>query len=99
MRNAYEANIMGKIVPIINIPFFQSEVAAELALTADYAAAYYFDGESYKFSLRSKEGGDDVSLIAAKFGGGGHKNASGFLIKNLSQLNVGDENDKAREDK
>ena len=99
MRNAYQANIIGKTVPIINIPFFQSEVAAELALTADYAAAYYFDGEAYKFSLRSKEGGDDVSLIAAKFGGGGHKNASGFLIKSLSQLNVGDENDKERENK
>jgi len=99
MRNAYQANIMGKTVPIINIPFFQSEIAAELALTADYAAAYYFDGEAYKFSLRSKEGGDDVSLIAAKFGGGGHKNASGFLIKSLSQLNVGDENDKKRENK
>jgi len=99
MRNAYQANIMGKTVPIINIPFFQSEVAAELALTADYAAAYYFDGEAYKFSLRSKEGGDDVSLIAAKFGGGGHKNASGFLIKSLSQLNVGDEDDKTRENK
>jgi nanoRNase/pAp phosphatase (c-di-AMP/oligoRNAs hydrolase) len=99
MRNAYEANIMGKIVPIINIPFFQSEIAAELALTADYAAAYYFDGEAYKFSLRSKEGGDDVSLVAAEFGGGGHKNASGFLIKSLSQLNVGDDNDKKRENK
>jgi oligoribonuclease NrnB/cAMP/cGMP phosphodiesterase (DHH superfamily) len=99
MRNAYQTNIMGKTVPIINIPFFQSEVAAELAMTADYAAAYYFDGEAYKFSLRSKEGGDDVSLIAAKFGGGGHKNASGFLIKSLSQLNVGDEDDKTRENK
>ena len=99
MRNAYRANIMGKVVPIINIPFFQSEVAAELALMADYAAAYYFDGEAYRFSLRSKEGGDDVSLIAAKFGGGGHKNASGFLIKSLSQLNVGDDNDKGRENK
>ena len=99
MRNAYQTKIMGKLVPIINIPFFQSEIAAELALTADYAAAYYFDGEAYKFSLRSKEGGDDVSLIAAEFGGGGHKNASGFLIKSLSQLNVGDENDKKRESK
>jgi len=97
MRNAYQTNIMGKVVPVINIPFFQSEIAAELALTADYAAAYYFDGEAYKFSLRSKEGGDDVSLIAAHFGGGGHKNASGFRIEDLSQLAVGDDNDKKRE--
>jgi oligoribonuclease NrnB/cAMP/cGMP phosphodiesterase (DHH superfamily) len=99
MRNAYQTDIMGKLVPIINIPFFQSEIAAELALTADYAAAYYFDGEAYKFSLRSKEGGDDVSLVAAEFGGGGHKNASGFRIESLSQLAVGDDNDKKRENK
>lgn len=99
MRNSYQTNIMGKVVPIINIPFFQSEIAAELALTADYAAAYYFDGEAYKFSLRSKEGGDDVSLVAAHFGGGGHKNASGFRIEDLSQLAVGDDNDKKRESK
>ena len=99
MRNAYQANIRGKTVPIINIPFFQSEIAAELALTADYAAAYYFDGEAYKFSLRSKEGGDDVSLVAAHFGGGGHKNASGFRIEDLSQLAVGDGNDKKSKNK
>ena len=97
MSNAYIENILGKPVPMINIPFFQSEIAAELALTADYAAAYYFDGDAYKFSLRSKDGGEDVSVVASKFGGGGHKNASGFRIKDLSQLAVGDEHDKGRE--
>tara|TARA_B100000700_G_C15012961_1_gene841904 strand:- start:1139 stop:1981 length:843 start_codon:yes stop_codon:yes gene_type:complete len=94
MRNSYEISILNKTIPVINTPFFQSEIAAELALTADYAAAYYFDGEGYKFSLRSKEDGDDVSLIAANFGGGGHKNASGFRISCLSQLNNnGDDNE------
>jgi len=38
-----------------------------------------FDG-ILKASLRSKN--EDVSLVAKKFGGGGHKNASGFEVKN-----------------
>ena len=96
LRNAYETNILGKTVPVINTPFFQSEIASELALSADYAAAYYFDGEAYKFSLRSKTDGDDVSLVASAFGGGGHKNASGFRINSLSQLTDGDANDNER---
>jgi len=32
------------------------------------------------FSLRSQEGGIDVSEIAIKFGGGGHKHAAGFKV-------------------
>ena len=93
MRNVHNISIAGKSVPAINIPFFQSEVAAELAKESDYAAAYYFDGESYKFSLRSKPDGDDVSLIAGIFGGGGHKNAAGFRVDNLSTLNKGASNE------
>ena len=89
MRNVHNISIAGKSIPAINIPFFQSEVAAELAKESDYAAAYYFDGESYKFSLRSRPDGDDVSLVAGIFGGGGHKNAAGFRVDNLSVLNKG----------
>ena len=32
------------------------------------------------FSLRSTEDGLDVSEIASKFGGGGHKHAAGFSV-------------------
>jgi phosphoesterase RecJ-like protein len=35
-------------------------------------------GPAYKVSLRSREGGVDVSSIARKRGGGGHRAASGF---------------------
>ena len=38
-----------------------------------------FDG-ILKASLRSKN--EDISLVAKKFGGGGHKNAAGFEVKN-----------------
>ena len=34
------------------------------------------------YSLRSQgENGVDVSMIASKFGGGGHRNAAGFSIE------------------
>lgn len=32
------------------------------------------------YSLRSREGGVDVSEIAKQFGGGGHKHAAGFRL-------------------
>jgi len=44
------------------------------------------DGGKYKFSLRSK-GDFDVSKIALRYGGGGHKNAAGFV----GQLDLIDE--------
>jgi oligoribonuclease NrnB/cAMP/cGMP phosphodiesterase (DHH superfamily) len=43
--------------------------------------ACYYDGEfGRNFSLRSIEGGLDVSEIAKKFGGGGHARAAGFRV-------------------
>lgn len=93
IKHSHTINILGKSVPAINIPFFQSEIASQLSEGQDYAAAYYFDGDAYKFSLRSKEYGDDVSLVASNFGGGGHRSAAGFRIKSLSSLNNGDTNE------
>lgn len=37
-----------------------------------------FDGKEWGFSLRTTKDDVDVSFIAKKFGGGGHKKASGF---------------------
>jgi len=89
LENAYTTNILGNEVPIVNAPFFQAEMASALADGQSFAAAYYFDGEGYRFSLRSSEDGEDVSKIASVFGGGGHKNASGFKIINLLTLKNG----------
>jgi len=88
LQNAHSLTILGEEIPAINAPFFQSEMASELASGAPYAAAYYFDGSGYKFSLRSRESGRDVSEIASKFGGGGHRAASGFRVVSLSELNI-----------
>jgi len=45
----------------------------------------YSDG-NIKVSLRSKKGMPDVSKIAEKFGGGGHRNASGFAVSSKEKF-------------
>lgn len=87
LQHSHFLTILGEEIPAINAPFFQSEMASELAVNAPYAAAYYFDGSGYRFSLRSRGGGVDVSAVASRFGGGGHATASGFTIARLSELN------------
>ena len=47
----------------------------------DILMAFVFDGSQYSVSLYSTE--VDVSEIAKKYGGGGHKKASGFQCKEL----------------
>jgi len=46
-------------------------------------AVYSHNGRTFKVTLYSREGGADVSVIAKKFGGGGHKHASGFFCEEL----------------
>lgn len=50
----------------------------------DAAATFYFDGEQYNFSIYSND--VDCSKIAKYYGGGGHKEASGFKM-NMEQFN------------
>src|SRR5690606_33401644 len=49
---------------------------------AKYAALVRQRGDEIKFSLRSEHyKGVDVSEIASRYGGGGHKLAAGFSVK------------------
>jgi nanoRNase/pAp phosphatase (c-di-AMP/oligoRNAs hydrolase) len=48
-------------------------------VTPAFAACYWDTPEGRVFSLRSI-GDFDVSEIAKQYGGGGHKNASGFRL-------------------
>jgi oligoribonuclease NrnB/cAMP/cGMP phosphodiesterase (DHH superfamily) len=67
---------------IVNAPLtFASETCHEILQRVDridYAMAWFQKSDSkFQYSLRS-EGDFDVSEIAKIYGGGGHKNASGF---------------------
>lgn len=76
-----EGIIGGHIVPIANLPYtFSSDAGQIMSEGKEFAACYWITHEGITFSLRSGEGGIDVSEIAKKYGGGGHKNAAGFSI-------------------
>jgi uncharacterized protein len=79
VRNAGRIGLGGYDVPIVNATTLFSEIAGELAKGEPFAVCY-FDQQDGKrqWSLRSRDGGVDVSEIAKQYGGGGHKNAAGF---------------------
>lgn len=68
-------------VPLANANgMFASELGNNLAREAPFAATYYDTKDFRIFSLRSVEGGADVSEVAKVYGGGGHPRASGFRV-------------------
>lgn len=80
----------GTKLPAINAPLMQSMIGNALCTRKNHqgAAVYYRGNGQYYFSLRSTNDGPDVSKIAKKYGGGGHRNASGFVCRSLSQLDA-----------
>ncbi|MFN8609293.1 MAG: DHHA1 domain-containing protein [Vulcanimicrobiota bacterium] len=74
-------NLGGYNVPVVNASDLRSEIANRLCTLypeAPFAAAYYDTQDAHRnWSLRSV-GEFDVATLARRFGGGGHKNASGF---------------------
>ena len=76
--------IDGHEVPVCNCPpMFASEVGHRLLddhPAASFVACYSDQGKARGYSLRSRDGRMDVSAIAKKFGGGGHRNAAGFGV-------------------
>lgn len=79
VRNAREHVLSGSIVLGVNSTVLFSDIAGELAKGKPFGFAWFRrkDGK-YQYSLRSEPNGEDVSLIAKCYGGGGHKHAAGF---------------------
>lgn len=85
-KHFWMINIAGYDVPVVNAPYYMaSDVAGELSEGHPFAAIYWDSEDHRTYSLRSREGGIDVSEIAKQFGGGGHARAAGFKI-NLVDL-------------
>lgn len=71
--------IGGMDVPVANLPYTLSSDAGHLMCAGEPFAACYMDTPRGRiFSLRSTDEGMDVSEIAKRYGGGGHRNAAGF---------------------
>lgn len=74
--------IGGHTVWAASLPYTLTSDAGHLMAEAGepFAACYWDTPEGRVFSLRSREGGADVSEVAKQYGGGGHKNAAGFRV-------------------
>jgi oligoribonuclease NrnB/cAMP/cGMP phosphodiesterase (DHH superfamily) len=81
LQNKFRMTIGGTEVWSANLPYtLCSEAGHILSKGEPFAATFYLDGKSAIFSLRSAEDGIDVSEVAKKYGGGGHKHAAGFKV-------------------
>jgi oligoribonuclease NrnB/cAMP/cGMP phosphodiesterase (DHH superfamily) len=69
-------------IPVVNVPSnFSSEVGNILAKDHPFALMFVVASDKLICSLRSNgKTGENVELIAKRFGGGGHQAASGFSI-------------------
>jgi len=69
----------GSRVPMVNTCLPGNSALDKLRTGHPFAAAYYFKPNgAIKVSLRSTDAGRDVSEVAKKYGGGGHRNAASF---------------------
>lgn len=81
-KSRFRVMIAGTEVWCANLPYTMSSDACHIMCYDDktFSACYQSTPEGLNFSLRSKPDGANVSEIAKKYGGGGHKHASGFRI-------------------
>ena len=79
-------------VPVVNIAYPSASDHLALLLAhhpeAPFVASFCLGGDSkWHFSLRSRstdpDHGFDVSVLAGQYGGGGHRNAAGFVLITL----------------
>jgi len=82
--NARRIDFEGHNVPIVNAPQVDiSELVGFLAQGEAFAMGWWMRSDGMvSYSLRSK-GDVDVSAIAKKYGGGGHRSAAGFQLNRV----------------
>lgn len=81
-KHASARQMDGKEVLVVNSPHWMSEIGNALSPKCDYALIWYYDHASrqVKVSLRAHHEDADVSEVAKKYGGGGHRKAAGFAL-------------------
>lgn len=83
IRNRYWTEVGGVRVPVVNVPYHYASDCADAMLKAEpdapFCASWFrrADGK-VQWSLRSRYDRMDVSEVAKRMGGGGHRNAAGF---------------------
>ncbi len=91
LDEVYFERLSGYDVPCVNVPYhYASDVAHELLAKfpdAPFTMTWFKRGDGlFQTSLRSEDHRIDVSEIAKKHGGGGHRNAAGYTSKKDEKL-------------
>ncbi len=81
----FETEFEGHKCYAVNLGHCNSDYFKSVGGTEKYdiLLPFVFDGKQWNVSLYSGHNGVDVSVIAKKYGGGGHVGASGFICENL----------------
>lgn len=89
-KNAQCTKLDDDLMISVNSPEFQSEIGDYLnkkiiaeKLPQKFVAIWWDSGKDIIYSLRSK-GDFDVSEVAKRYGGGGHKNSAGFRVPKMA---------------
>ncbi|MGJ4888911.1 hypothetical protein ACQR1Y_11995 [Bradyrhizobium sp. HKCCYLRH3099] len=85
IKDTYWDYVGGYLVPVVNVPYHYASDTAHALLAAFpealFTACWFRRGDGrVQWSLRSEDGRMDVSEIAKRQGGGGHRNAAGFQV-------------------
>lgn len=88
---AYEKEIDGLLFLVANNPHRTSKYFDSIYDEKRYdgVISYYWTGKFWRVSLYSDKKDVDVSKVATKYGGGGHKNAAGFQTQDINWLTKG----------
>ncbi len=87
--HASEIVLTGHKILAVNATVLFSEIAGELAKDRPFGACWFDRKDGLRqWSLRSREGGVDVSEVAKKFGGGGHPQAAGFEVSSTGVISL-----------
>jgi oligoribonuclease NrnB/cAMP/cGMP phosphodiesterase (DHH superfamily) len=79
----------GHLVLVASLPYtLTSDAGHIMAQGRPFAACYWDTPNGRVYSLRSTDEGIDVSEVAKKFGGGGHRNAAGFTTSDYSMFEL-----------
>jgi nanoRNase/pAp phosphatase (c-di-AMP/oligoRNAs hydrolase) len=80
---AYEVEFEGYKCLALNSSNTIDRLSNKLTEQHQVGILYIFDGSKYTVSLYTADPEIDVEVIAKKHGGGGHRNASGFITSVL----------------
>lgn len=86
--SSFEADFQGKKAICLNGGGFNSDVFKSVydEDKHDVMLPFIFDGKKWNFSIYTTKNDIDCSVIAKKLGGGGHKQAAGFSVDDISSI-------------